>query len=122
MKILEFIQTHKHICYCEIIVSQDGEIHNICPSHTETLLRIVMKRLGKTREEVYDMIPIYASPLHWLVEYTGDVAIWYGYAVVPPNISQEQKNVIKMLQNNSIIDTANFKVAISKEMTLTSNE
>lgn len=101
----EFINIHinkkKYVRYCEAIMNKNGELAYVNPSHTYTLMDIV----GKSRREVNEMIPVYESPIDWLIEYTGCVAIWFDFIKVPKiGLNEEQKETLKFLINNKIIE------------------
>lgn len=76
----EFIEQYKSqwINYCEVIIMPSGSIILAQPSHSERLIHIT----GINRDELYSMIPISASPIHWLLEYTGCMSVWHDFQLV----------------------------------------
>ena len=101
-------KNHKNfINYCEIIIDRYGNIIICRPSHTETVLKYVMEKENKTRDEVMNNIPITCSPLKWCVDKYGLIAIWhcgyiYGtYKRKQPN--RFQRRSINILIENGLI-------------------
>lgn len=95
----KFIREHKHINYCEAIIDKNGLVEYAEPSHLMTLC----KEYGKSKEEIDKEMSITASPLEWLVEKTGCVAIWWNYCVIPKSLNEVQKEVIKELIKSEIV-------------------
>lgn len=118
----EYIAQHNHINYCEAIVFKNGDVMDVRPSHQETLVRLAARHYGVTRDELYSMIPIEASPLHWIVEDLGLVALWYDFAVVPYDMSDEQVATIKKLQECNILSDTDFCYKATREKTITTNK
>lgn len=100
-----FIENHHHINYCEAIIYKDGEIDYARPSHIENLLRIT----GEDREVIYEKMPMTASPIRWLVDYTKCLSVWtQGYAR-PKEITKEQERTLnELIENNLVKDTVFF--------------
>ena len=96
--VYDFVKNHDHIRYCECIIYPDGMISKVKPSHLYTLLRIA------GGEEIYKQMPIISSPLHWLVEYTGCISVWYEMCLLPSSITKEQEETINTLAFNKIIE------------------
>lgn len=94
-----FIREHHYIQYCEAIIYPDGEIEYANPSHVEALLRIT----GENRKVIDDKMPITASPIFWLIQYTKCVALWYDGYIQTELITEEQKATIQKLQKHKII-------------------
>ena len=92
-QVKEFIENYNHIYYCEVIIHPSGYIEEARPSHLETLIRATKLE----RQAVYDLMPITAMPLDWLVEYTGCVAVWYNFQKLPPSMTDEQQYSLKAL-------------------------
>ncbi len=104
MDIDDFIENHTHINYCEAIIHPDGSIEYARPSHVETLIRIT----GEDREVIYKKMPITASPIFWLIDYTRYISVWYDGYVKPDTCTKEQEESIKKLIDNNIIINNEF--------------
>lgn len=72
VKIDDFIENHSFINYCEAIIFPDGDVSYACPSHQNAILNF----LNLSIKEAMDIIPICASPIHWLVDKSGCIAVW----------------------------------------------
>lgn len=95
-----FIEEHNHICYCEALVFPDGEIAYVNPSHVETLIRAT----GKSRDIIYEIMPQNESPISWLIDYTGIVAVWYDGCIFPKDITKNQEETIKRLKEKKLLE------------------
>lgn len=105
----DFIKHYHHIRYCEIIVDPLGYIIEIKPSHVQTLIRLS----GKTEKEIWELCPVEASPIHWLVDYTGCVAVWFDGIIAPKTgINRLQKHTLKKLIKHKKVE---FKADIMQE-------
>ena len=122
----EFIKKHgmgskEHwINYCEVVITQCGEIFEAVPSHSEWLYRYAQNSLNCTRNGLYDMIPVWASPLHWIAERFDLLVLWYGYGVGSERIinSKEIKSVLKKLKLEGLVRADIFNnLYISHEYT-----
>lgn len=80
--ITKFIRDHSHINYCEAIVHPDGEVEYASPSHTEALIRIY----GKPRDILWQEMPIYDSPVVWLIVHTKCIPVWSNGYILPDDI------------------------------------
>lgn len=99
MDINEYLETHKdQYNYCETIIYPDGTIEDAHPSHTEKLISIACNQNSLKREELYELLPISAGPAEWLVDYTNCCAIWYGFGMLPENITKQQFDTINKLK------------------------
>ena len=101
LEVEDFIKQHTHYYYCEAILYPDGTISYVKPSHTETLIRAT----GMTHKEVYEEMPITAHAIHWLLDKTRCVAIYYDGYIEPPNkkITLAQKIALKKLTESDIV-------------------
>lgn len=100
----DFIKEHSYISYCEAVIFTDGTISYVNPSHVETMI----EASGKTREEIYSLIDIFDSPLHWLVDYTNCICIWSG-GYLKSNIStSEQVNSLEKLIEVNLVANNNY--------------
>lgn len=108
-----FIETYKHINYCEIIIKPNGEILEAIPSHIECLIKI----LGLPREAVQELIPISDSPISWLVRKTGCVSVWYHAQELPyETISDEQQYVLAELSAHNKIKLNTRAVRLQEDV------
>ena len=68
----DFIKTHNHINYCEAIIYPDGDITYAVPSHQMALLNIMSLPI----EDAGHLIPLEASPVHWLIDQSRCISVW----------------------------------------------
>lgn len=84
--------------YFEAIILPDGKVEYAIPSHQEKLIKIGMKKSGKSRQEYLDSVPeeYYANFLSFLLLDTGCVSVWScGYAA--EKMTEKQKEVLRVL-------------------------
>lgn len=79
--------------YLEAVILKDGTVEYAVPSHTEKLISLT----GIERETLYDMIPVNASPLEWLLSYTGCVCVWSRFYLGTPTTSAQEKTLQLLL-------------------------
>lgn len=92
----QFIKEHVHINYCEALIDTTGMIWYATPSHFEALIQ----ESGQTREWIDQEMPITASPLDWLVDYTRCVVVYTDFYKMPGAYTQaQQEAVIKLIFN-----------------------
>ena len=98
----DFIKNHNHINYCEAIIYRDGRIAYVKPSHVETLIRAT----GLTHSQIYNEIPIFENVLHWLLDKTGCICVWYGGYVAPRNrkLTLAQHISLEKLSKSNIVE------------------
>lgn len=94
-----FIRNHKHINYCEIVMNKEGEVCYSKPSHINTLIRST----GKSEKEIYDIMPLDASPIDWLIEYTGYVAIYTNGIYLPNEVTEKQALALEKLFGENLV-------------------
>lgn len=70
-----FLRSYNHINYFECIMFPDGTLVEARPSHTYKLCEIYNSSMSI--EEINNKIPIYDSPIIWLLSRTKCVALWY---------------------------------------------
>lgn len=123
MDVSNFIKEHneKYTCYCEILVLEDGTPVYANPSHQYKLMEIYgvpreqyMSASGEQFERLQKEMPLSASPLHWLVEKTKTVAVWYDFLVFPLNYTGEQLNTVIQLIDGGCV-SKRIKLDVSKE-------
>lgn len=95
----DFIKNHHHINYCEAIIHRNGEIEYAVPSHLEKLIKIT----GEDRETLYNKIPIIDSPLLWLIEYTGCIAVYTDFYYKPIKSTLRQRLSLIKLINSGLV-------------------
>lgn len=101
MDAVTFIKQHKYINYCEVIIDKDGMIEYVRPNHIQTLIRAT----NLPEDLIWAMMPIDASPIVWLVDFTGCVAIWYNMIYAPKQgLTTEQERAIRLLIEAKIIE------------------
>lgn len=90
------IEKHKQtfINYFEAIILPSGEVVYAVPSHIEKLIQIT----GESREVIYDKMPITASPIHWLLDYTGCVSLWSAFHLGEPTTAEQQKTLQSLIE------------------------
>lgn len=89
----KFIEEHTYINYCEAIIYPDGTIEYASPSHIEALIR----ETKESMENIYNKMPIQASPIEWLSEYTKCIPVWTQGYILPQRISIPQKIALNKL-------------------------
>ena len=97
----DFIIQHKYKYYCEAVIAPNGDIEYAEPSHLCKLIKVS----DKSKDELNLMIPTRASPIEWLIEYTGYGVIWYDTFILPYNYTDDQLLTIKNLQLQGIMRT-----------------
>lgn len=104
MKVEQYIPLHntEYTGYCEALLFEDGEIKDAVPSHMEALINAVCEHDGITRDKLDSMIPASASVVHWIVEHSNIIAIWYNNAIVH-TITNAQMDSLRLLQENGCI-------------------
>lgn len=94
-----FIENHNYINYCEAIIHRDGEVEYAIPSHIEKLIKIT----GEYREIIYEKMPVTASPILWLVEYTGCIAVYTDFYYKPEKCTIKQAlSLMKLIKNGLV--------------------
>ena len=53
-------------------------------------------------------MPIWESPIHWLVEYTGYISVWSNGCLFPSSITKEQEYTLKQLVLNRLTVSNRF--------------
>lgn len=109
--ILDFIEHTKqnplnYINYCEVIIDPYGNIIECIPSHTETAVAYAMEKENKTKQEIYNEIPITCLPLAWCVDKYGLIAVWncgYMYSSYKKCPNRFQKRSLSILIERGLI-------------------
>ena len=99
-----FITEHTRINYCEAIIHKDGMIEYAMPSHVECLLRIT----GEDRDVINKKMPLSASPIIWLTEYTGCIAIWVDGFIWPKEVADVQLVSLRKLFKAGLTEYRNM--------------
>lgn len=116
INVMDYIETHDKLNYCEALLFPDGTIIDVNPSHTESLIREACKMYHLTKDELFRMMPVYAGVIHYLVEYTNIICIWYDFCIAD-NITDQQMRSLKLLQDHGIV-AHEFGISIKKEKSL----
>ena len=98
------IATHKEafVNYLEVVIRENGDVEYAVPSHQEKLIGIAMKKLGVTRQEIYDMCPreYMFDVCKWLCGLTGCVSVWNEFYIGEPN--EMQRWVLQTLRYHGL--------------------
>lgn len=113
--ISEFLKKYKKewVNYCEIIILQTGNIVLAQPSHTEMLLRLT----GQNKKDIWNIMSIKASPVHWLIYHTKCVSVWEQFQLLPEDITIEQMQTLETLIKEKMI-IKKFGYVLEKEYIL----
>ena len=104
MNVIDYINNHQDVNYCEAIIFPDGSVEDAIPSHTEKLISIS----NVPREVLCELMPMSAAPVAWLVDYNNCCSVWFDTGYLPENVTDEQMNTISLLIKEGIL-SANFK-------------
>lgn len=101
LEVAEFLLKYKKIWinYCEIIIDKDGKIIIANPSHIEAMLRLTKRN----REDIYNEMPITASPIHWFVNYLEYVSVWNNFQICPKSLTLSQYETLQILESEGFI-------------------
>lgn len=99
------IETHKRtfINYLEVVILEDRTIEYAVPSHQEKLIRICLNKLDITRDELYEMCPLFEFYFDfniWLSQMSGAIAVWNDRYEGIANT--EQKKILKRLKMHGL--------------------
>lgn len=100
MNVVDYVKQHKHINYCECVITKDGQIFDAIPSHIEKLIELS----GKSKQELSQLMPIFCAPLEWLLGYTGCVSVWFD-SFLFDSLSQAQLDVLGYLSQYGVLAT-----------------
>ena len=100
----EFLKNYKHICYFECIMYPDGTLEEAVPSHMYKMCEIYdnTKSIMKISEE----IPIYLSPLTFMLRKTECCALWYNSIMIDERyqkLTEMQRKNINILREKGYI-------------------
>jgi hypothetical protein len=93
------LESHKRtfINYMEAVILPSGEVQYAVPSHQEKLIAIFLADNNHlTREQLWEIIPIWADVIDWLQKYTGCISVWSDFYAGEPN-TPEQKATLALL-------------------------
>lgn len=86
------LDRHKRLFknYLEVVILPDGTVEYAVPSHQEKAIRILQKKTGETREQIFDRTPpeYYFDLLTWLCLETGCLLVWDKFCIGAPNKAQ----------------------------------
>ena len=106
------ISTHKRtfINYLEVVMSPEGVIEYAVPSHQEKLIEIACKKFNVTRGDIFDKnnfpwcpFEYFGDVILWLCNLTGYCSLWTNYRLLPMNVTEKQKEVIKLLEREGLL-------------------
>ena len=106
----DFIKQHNHTRYCEALISKEGLVAYAVPSHQQAALNTT----GLTIEEARTLIPSSASPMHWALEYSEMIAVWFNSIIFIPSISEKAKESLKLLTINKVIEPISVHCSYEK--------
>ena len=109
----EYLSVHTEICYCESLIFPDGTICDCIPSHEIALARASCF----TFDELRELIPMSASPVEWLVECTGCVAVWYDYCIASLSLTDAQLDTVRRLNSCDVTNIRDIKLTYEKTNT-----
>lgn len=98
MNVKDYINQHKYIRYCECIIYPNGDIEDAEHGHQNK----IMEATGKSKQELYQIIPRIAAPSLYLVGYTKCILVSYDFFIFN-SITNEQLNTIQELVNHDIL-------------------
>jgi hypothetical protein len=123
----EFIRIHnpkngtdKWINYNESIITSNHKIIAARPSHEMCLVMLVMESQNISYKELKRMIPVYASPIHYIVERYHYISIWYDHIVIYPGALLDHDislMINKMFRNDMLSPNVLKNVDIAHDYT-----
>mgnify|MGYP007017317444 CR=1 FL=1 len=96
------IETHKKtfINYLEVVIDNKGTVHYAVPSHNEFLIQYAMKKLGLSRNDIYNLtIGKYPD---WLYENTNCISVWTYSYIGKANV--KQLNTLRLLKQEGLYE------------------
>jgi hypothetical protein len=93
------MEMHKRtfINYMEAVILPSGEVQYAVPSHQEKLIAIFLADNNHlTREQLWEIIPIWVDVIAWLQKYTGCISVWSDFYAGDPT-TPEQKATLDLL-------------------------
>ena len=69
------------IGYFEVCIDQYGNIYECVPCHQEFAFSYMCNRFGIEREELFEKLPIYISPIHYAAERFKLLFMWYEFGI-----------------------------------------
>ena len=94
------------IHYLEAIITKDGTVHYAVPSHQEKLVEIYCKERNINRDELLKLIPLTEAPDSWIINELGVIEVWYDFVKQPIDITNEQRDSLKLLRMKGCISPA----------------
>ena len=98
MNVQDYIKQHTYKDYCEAIIYPNGNIEDAERGHVYKLMDFT----GKSKAVLNKIIPNSASPIHYLVGYTGCISVWYNFFIFD-SINDEQMNTLQELVDHGIL-------------------
>lgn len=104
-----FLSSYNYIAYFECIMYPDGTLEEANPSHTYKLCRIYDE--SKNIQQIEKEIPLSESPILWLLNKTGCVALWYNNILIDYDNQQftesQKRNIKELIKRKKICLTEN---------------
>lgn len=107
----EFIKKHKetYINYFECLLSPAGVLTYARPSHQMALVKIYCTQENITEEQLWDLMDVWESPIHWIIQRTGYMSLWSDGYIAPKELTKEQKKVFRRLLREKLIKNSDWK-------------
>lgn len=93
------IMSKEYWRYCDAIITPSGDYYLAIYGHVNTMIELT----GLDSDFIYNLMPISAAPLFWLVQYTNSLVVNFDRSIASPDITKEQKLVYNKLVKNKII-------------------
>lgn len=98
--VVKYIEEHKDDYeYTEAIIAPNGQIQYAKIGHQNELAKIA----NVPYNTLWDMVPLNANAISWLVEYTGYISVWPDFAYLPLVYTKEQIQTLSVLQRANLI-------------------
>lgn len=98
----KFIEHHNNnfVNYCEVVILANGDVQYCIPSHQETLIRLSNIPRDKLWNEIYGISDVLLE----LCNKAKCIAVWFDFYVRPDNVTIEQLNSLKKLNDAGCIN------------------
>ncbi len=79
---------------CDVVVEKSGNVIYASWGHINKMIEIS----GESERDIFRKMPLSATPIRWMVDYTGCVSVHGSCYVVPTyGMTKEQKHVVNTL-------------------------
>ena len=100
----DFIKNHSYIDYCEVTIAPNGSVSYSVPSHQEMLINLTCNRYDLSRNELWDIVPVYVNVMEYLIYFSGGyIPCWSCGYYASTLISQKQKESLQALINAGLV-------------------